>query len=104
MSLDQLIDVLMVQPRVQLTPTERNTGLEPRYEYKPLSNLIYTRDQQITTAKGLVMGRLQSTQREPEVKLLSYCFKKLGTTSKPPSALTLCQESAFWAPLRSPVT
>ena len=81
MSHSQLIDVLMVNPTVELTPTETDTGLEAKYEYQPLSNLIYTRDQQITTARGVIMGRLHSKQRQSEVELMSYCFKKIGTVT-----------------------
>lgn len=40
--------------------------------------LQYTRDQQITTAKGIVMGRLRSLQRQNEVEVMQFCFEKLG--------------------------
>jgi len=33
---------------------------------------------QITTCKGIVMGRLRSQQRQREVELMHYCFNKLG--------------------------
>jgi N-dimethylarginine dimethylaminohydrolase len=39
---------------------------------------VYTRDQQITTAKGIVMARLRSSVRELEVALMKFCFDKLG--------------------------
>lgn len=78
MSLSQLIDVLLLNPTVELSASLRDTGLHAKYEYQPLSNLIYTRDQQITTCKGIVMGRLKSKQRQREVELLTFCFQKLG--------------------------
>lgn len=56
----------------------RDTGLTASYTFEPLSNLVYTRDQQITTCKGIVMGRLRSQQRQKEVELMQYCFRKLG--------------------------
>lgn len=56
----------------------RDTGLTASYTFEPLSNLVYTRDQQITTCKGIVMGRLRSQQRQKEVELMRYCFNKLG--------------------------
>jgi arginine deiminase len=56
----------------------RDTGLTASYTFEPLSNLVYTRDQQVTTCKGIVMGRLRSAQRQKEVELMSYCFRKLG--------------------------
>jgi hypothetical protein len=52
--------------------------LTASYTFEPLSNLVYTRDQQITTCKGIVMGRLRSQQRQKEVELMHYCFRKLG--------------------------
>lgn len=58
--------------------TLRDTGLTASYTFEPLSNLVYTRDQQITTCKGIVMGRLRSQQRQKEVELMQYCFRKLG--------------------------
>ncbi len=37
--------------QVHLTPSYRDTGLFASYTFEPLSNLVYTRDQQITTCK-----------------------------------------------------
>ena len=55
---------------------------------------MYTRDQQITTCKGIIMGRLRSPQRNLEVSLMKFCLQKLGTrplrtppTGPPPPAL-----------------
>ncbi|CAD7696331.1 unnamed protein product [Ostreobium quekettii] len=78
MGVAQLIDVLMSNPTVYLSPSDRDTGLRSAYEFHPLSNLVYTRDQQVTTAKGIVMGRLRSSQRQREVDLMRFCLKKLG--------------------------
>lgn len=78
MSIAQLIDTLMINPTVQLSPSYRDTGLTAAYTFEPLSNLVYTRDQQITTCRGIVMGRLRSAQRQLEVDLLRFCFDKLG--------------------------
>lgn len=33
---------------------------------------------QITTCRGIVMGRLRSMQRQREVDLMRFCFNKLG--------------------------
>ena len=33
---------------------------------------------QITTCKGIVMGRLRSAQRQLEVELMRFCHNKLG--------------------------
>jgi len=78
MSVEQLINALLVNPNVELTPSYRDTGLRASYRFSPLSNLVYTRDQQITTAKGIVLGKLRSSQRALEVALLGFCLCKLG--------------------------
>lgn len=78
MSVSQLIDAIMTNPTVHLAPSYRDTGLTATYSVAPLSNLVYTRDQQITTAKGIVMGRLRSPQRNLEVSLMKFCLQKLG--------------------------
>ena len=78
MSIAQLIDTLLINPTVDLRPSGRDTGLAATYEFQPLSNLVYTRDQQITTGGGVVMGRLRSPQRALEVDLMAFCFAKLG--------------------------
>lgn len=78
MSIAQLIETLLINPTVDLKPSGRDTGLTATYEFQPLSNLVYTRDQQVTTAGGVVMGRLRSPQRALEVDLMAFCFAKLG--------------------------
>lgn len=78
MSVPQLIDTILINPTVFVAPSYRDTGLTATYSFEPLSNLVYTRDQQITTAKGIVMGRLRSPQRNLEVSLMKFCLEKLG--------------------------
>ncbi|KAL4539920.1 hypothetical protein Ndes2437B_g01739 [Nannochloris sp. 'desiccata'] len=78
MSVPQLIDTILTNPTVHLAPSYRDTGLTATYSFEPLSNLVYTRDQQITTARGIVMGRLRSPQRNLEVSLMKFCLEKVG--------------------------
>ena len=78
MAVPQLIDTILINPTVHLAPSYRDTGLTATYSFEPLSNLVYTRDQQITTARGIVMGRLRSPQRNLEVSLMRFCLEKLG--------------------------
>lgn len=78
MSIGQLIDTIMINPTVHLAPSSRDTGLVATYEFQPLSNLVYTRDQQITTCRGVVMARLRSPQRQLEVDLMRFALRKLG--------------------------
>ena len=46
MSIAQLIDTIMINPTVHISPSYRDTGLAAVYTFQPLSNLVYTRDQQ----------------------------------------------------------
>ena len=78
MSINQLIDTILINPTVQLSPSRRDTGFTATYSFQPLSNLVYTRDQQVTTCQGVVMCRLRSPQRQLEVDLMRFCFNKLG--------------------------
>lgn len=78
MSVPQLIDTILINPTVNISPSYRDTGLNATYSFEPLSNLVYTRDQQITTCRGIIMGRLRSPQRNLEVSLMKFCLQKLG--------------------------
>ena len=59
MSIAQLIDTILINPTVHLSPSYRDTGLSATYTFKPLSNLVYTRDQQARGSAGVrtVAGR-----------------------------------------------
>lgn len=83
MSTAQLIDSIMIHPTVTVRPSGRDTGLTSKYSFQPLSNLVYTRDQQITTCRGIVLGSLRSDQRQLEVDLMRFCFEKLGALTSP---------------------
>lgn len=90
----QLIDVLLINPTVILEPQSQDTGFKATYSFQPMSNLVYTRDQQITTCKGIVMGNLRSRQRHMEVDLLSFCFDKLGESGLNP--LSCCKQHCIY--------
>ena len=53
-------------------------GLKAEYSENPVMNLFYTRDQLITTAKGIVIGRMNSPQREKGCDILQFCLEKIG--------------------------
>ena len=78
MSPEQLADVSLCGPTVHVMPSYRDTGFTARYSFDPLTNVQYTRDTAVTTARGVVLTRLRSQQRQFEVELLSFCFDKLG--------------------------
>ena len=55
MSIHQLIDTILINPTVHISPSYRDTGLSASYTFKPLSNLVYTRDQQVLCLPVLPM-------------------------------------------------
>ncbi len=78
LSVNELIDIIIQQPTITLYQTEYNTGFSATYEYNPLMNLFYMRDQSITTAKGVVLCRMNSTQRQNECDVVKFGLQKLG--------------------------
>ena len=75
---EQLIDVAFTNPTVCVQGSYRDTGLSAEYSFRPLTNLVFSRDQQITTARGIVMASLRSKQRATEGRLMRFCLDKLG--------------------------
>ncbi|EAL71243.1 hypothetical protein DDB_G0272182 [Dictyostelium discoideum AX4] len=79
MSNEQLVEVILTRPTIRLRKSERDTELlSTEYSFKPLVNLIFQRDQQITTAAGIVLASLSSPIRAPEVQVMKLCFEILG--------------------------
>lgn len=68
--------IILRQPIIRLSETQINTGLKAEYSENPVMNLFYTRDQLITTAKGIVIGRMNSPQREKGCDILQFCLEK----------------------------
>ncbi len=75
-----LVDIILLQPEVVLSGTGINTGLEASYTLHPVMNLFFMRDQAITTSKGVVIGRMNSSQRAAETDIAEFCYRKLGET------------------------
>eukprot|EP01105_Mastigella_eilhardi_P014480 TRINITY_DN32_c0_g2_i1.p1 TRINITY_DN32_c0_g2~~TRINITY_DN32_c0_g2_i1.p1 ORF type:complete len:456 (+),score=126.10 TRINITY_DN32_c0_g2_i1:97-1464(+) len=78
MAVRQLVDIILTHPTVFIEPSYRDTGVTATYTFAPQTNITFTRDQQITTCKGIVMGRLRSEQRVQEGDIMEFCFRKLG--------------------------
>lgn len=78
MSRADLIRCILLQPTVKLSKTDNNTGYEAQYIQNPLMNLYFTRDQSITTPRGHVICRMNSSQRAPETSIISLCYEHLG--------------------------
>ena len=80
MSVDDLIRIILLQPRIVLRSTDNNTTVEADYVHNPLMNLYFTRDQSISTPRGQVICRMNSSQREPEARVIRACYGQLGIT------------------------
>ena len=78
MSRNDLIRCILLRPTVMLFRTDNNTGYEAQYVQNPLMNLYFTRDQSITTPRGHVICRMNSSQRMPETEIIRLCYSHLG--------------------------
>eukprot|EP00792_Barthelona_sp_PAP020_P006247 TRINITY_DN2944_c0_g1_i3.p1 TRINITY_DN2944_c0_g1~~TRINITY_DN2944_c0_g1_i3.p1 ORF type:complete len:420 (+),score=106.81 TRINITY_DN2944_c0_g1_i3:31-1260(+) len=79
MSSAQLLRLILLRPTVYLKPSPKNTPLIADYtKTDPLANLVFCRDQQMTTAAGLVMSRMGSQQRRDEVRVMKFVLEQLG--------------------------
>jgi arginine deiminase len=89
---DHLIDLLLLNPRILIDANDSPTGFQcQEIPLSPLSNLVFTRDQQMATANGVVIGRFSVPQRAPETDLMSLIWPQLGIstlgTIAPPGTL-----------------
>jgi arginine deiminase len=76
---DNLIDLILLRPRVVINADESQTGFRyGQIPLQPLANLTFTRDQQITTARGVVIGRFGAVQRLPENELMCTVWPQIG--------------------------
>ena len=75
MSLPQLLDTLLIHPTVYVSPSYRDTGLTASYSFKPLSNLVYTRDQQVPPHRRVAwLPGINSLSRDLPGGLLMTCL------------------------------
>ncbi len=73
-----LIDIIRLQPSFSVGYTGTNNNFDMRMRVKPVYNIMFSRDQQITTDKGVVMGNMNSDQRMSEVCIMEMVYRKLG--------------------------
>ena len=76
----ELVKIILQRPTVHLHQTDKNTGLSATYETGPVMNLYFLRDQMITTAKGIVISKMNSVERAPETKIIKFVLNKMGIT------------------------
>lgn len=80
LSKDHIIDLIFMHPSVKID-VDHNSSTGFHYEtlpLRPLANTVFTRDQQITTAKGVVIGRFGAQQRREENKLMNLVWPEIG--------------------------
>ena len=78
MSNSDLVRIIINRPTVIPKKSGINTGFEAQYVHNPLMNMYFLRDQSITTPKGHIMCRMNSSQRAPEVDIIEACYEQLG--------------------------
>lgn len=78
MSRADLMRCILLRPTVKLRSTDNNTGVEAEYIHHPLMNLYFTRDQSITTPRGHIICRMNSSQRAQETDIIEVCYQHLG--------------------------
>lgn len=86
-----LLSIILKSPVIELRSTVNNTGVAANYMLHPALNLFFTRDQAITTSRGVVLGKMHSPQREKETRILEFCYRKLGV----PPIHTISADGAF---------
>ncbi len=75
----ELARIVLLRPTVNLRPSlVPNTRYSASYELAPVMNLYFCRDQMITTAKGVVLARMNSEQRAVETDIMRFVLAKLG--------------------------
>ena len=73
-----LINIILTRPTMKLKHIETDTFIESTsITFCPLGNLVFCRDQQITTQKGVVIGRSRTSQRKYEHIIMKQVFKNL---------------------------
>ena len=75
---NEIVRILLLQPEVILKRTKINTGIEAEYKLNPLMNMFFMRDQMISTSKGLVIGKMNSSQRRRECDLVEFALNRIG--------------------------
>lgn len=79
MSREKLAWVILTRPTVAMEVSDHNTPLVTKLtSFNPVGNIVFTRDQQITTARGVVLGCFNAVQRRLETRIMEFCWRKLG--------------------------
>lgn len=75
---DDLIEIILNRPTCHLSSESINTHLILKtVEFQPMGNMIFCRDHQIITSKGVIIGNLNCHQRKREVDLIRWFYELL---------------------------
>ena len=76
---EALLQLIMQNPTITVRKDKLSiTDFYSEYALEPLADLFYTRDQVITTAKGVVFGRFRTESAEKESSVVKFILNKLG--------------------------
>ncbi|RMF55405.1 hypothetical protein D6745_02365 [Candidatus Woesearchaeota archaeon] len=75
---EQLLDIILRRPLKIIEKVDINTNYVTKNMESPLYNLMFMRDQMITTDKGIVLGSMNSEQRRLETEIVKFVLDKIG--------------------------
>jgi arginine deiminase len=104
LSKDHLIDLLMLHPSVTINVDMSGTGFSlTEIPIAPLSNLVFTRDQQIVSSEGVTLGRFSTPQRSAETAIMRIVWEQLGVPPVDLLDVPCALEGGDFFPLREDV-
>ena len=75
-----LMNVILTRPTMKLKHINTDTFIESTsITFCPVGNIVFCRDQQITTKKGVVIGCSRTSQRKYEHIIMKQVFNNLGS-------------------------
>ena len=74
-----IMNIILTIPTMKLKHIDKDTYIESTsITFNPLGNIVFCRDQQITTKKGIVIGSSRTSQRKYEHIIMKQVFKNIG--------------------------
>ena len=74
-----LINVILTRPTIKLKHINTDTFIESTsITFEPVGNIVFCRDQQITTKKGVIIGSSRTSQRKYEHIIMKQIFQNIG--------------------------
>ena len=74
-----IMNVILTRPTIKLKHIDTDTYIESTsITFNPVGNIVFCRDQQITTKKGVVIGSSRTSQRRYEHIIMKQVFKNIG--------------------------